>query len=454
MTVRHLAQDLARQATERLVLLSGVSVELTAAGRDVTTAVTRLAEMVVPLLGDWCVVSLVEGETHRNVAGHHVDPAMRPALEAYMRDRFTGRTHAEFGPHTCHSPQQLILPAGTTDYVLRTLNSPQAKAALTALAPVSSARLPMAARGRVVGFLGLARGADRPPMSADELAVAQDVADRAGLALENARLYAAQHSLAEGLQRSLLTEPPEPDHCQITVRYVPAAEIASVGGDWFDSFLQPDGATVLVIGDVMGHDTAAAGAMGQLRSMLRTLAWHTGAAPAEVLSNLDAAMLGLAVNTTATAVVARLEQTPQEREQDITWLRWSNAGHPPPMVLDPDGDVTVLSAGHPDLLLGLDPQTARGETAVALRRGSTVLLYTDGLVERRGQDLDAGLALLRENLARLADLPLDQLCDRVLEALLDAGTTDDVALIAVRLHPQDRPRPAEAGPVRLPPHVG
>ena len=103
----------------------------------------------------------------------------------------------------------------------------------------------------------------------EDLATAQDVADRAGLALDNARLYSAQQQLAEGLQRSLLTEPPEPDHGEIAVRYLPAAEAARVGGDWYDAFLQPGGATMLVIGDVVGHDTEAAAAMGQLRGLLR-----------------------------------------------------------------------------------------------------------------------------------------------------------------------------------------
>ena len=103
----------------------------------------------------------------------------------------------------------------------------------------------------------------------EDLATAQDVADRAGLALDNARLYSAQQQLAEGLQRSLLTEPPQPDHGEIAVRYLPAAEAARVGGDWYDAFLQPGGATMLVIGDVVGHDTEAAAAMGQLRGLLR-----------------------------------------------------------------------------------------------------------------------------------------------------------------------------------------
>jgi serine phosphatase RsbU (regulator of sigma subunit) len=192
--------------------------------------------------------------------------------------------------------------------------------------------------------------------------------------------------------------------------------------------------------------------MGQLRGLLRGIAWHSGAAPAEVLSGLDAAMQGLQVNTTATAVVARLEQSPDDRDRGITTLRWSNAGHPPPMAIKPDGTVQVLSTT-PDLLLGIDPGTSRSEATVVVERGSTVLLYTDGLVERRGQDLDHGLALLRDTLVELAGLDLEELCDELLARMLPEEADDDVALVAVRLHPQDRPRPAEAGPALVPPDV-
>ena len=203
----------------------------------------------------------------------------------------------------------------------------------------------------------------------------------------------------------------------------------------------------------MGHDTAAAAAMGQVRSLLRGIAWHSGAAPAEVLSGLDAAMQGLQVGTTATAVVARLEQSLDERGRGITRLRWSNAGHPPPMAINADGTVMALSGVDHDLLLGFDPLTRRAESSVMLDPGATVLLYTDGLVERRGQDLDEGLALLRKTLTELVDLPLDELCDVLLRRMLPVDAEDDVALVAVRLHLQDAPRPAEAGPERVPPNV-
>jgi serine phosphatase RsbU (regulator of sigma subunit) len=279
------------------------------------------------------------------------------------------------------------------------------------------------------------------------------VAARAGLVLDNARLFRQQRELAEGLQRSLLTPPPQPDHVQIVVRYVPAARAAEVGGDWYDAFLQPAGATVLVIGDVIGHDIAAAAAMGQIRSIVRTIGAEDGAAPVEILRRADRVMDTLQTGTAATAVVARLEQTDDERTRGVTRLRWSNAGHPPPMVVNPDGTVLPLATVPADRLLGVTPGVSRRESEVLLDRDAVVLLYTDGLVERRDQDLDAGLARLQRELEALAGEDLDRICDQLLERMLPGSPDDDVAIVAVRLHPQDRPRPPEAGPNRVPPTV-
>jgi serine phosphatase RsbU (regulator of sigma subunit) len=141
------------------------------------------------------------------------------------------------------------------------------------------------------------------------------------------------------------------------------------------------------------------------------------------------------------------------KAQGVTHLRWSNAGHPPPMTATSDGQGDVLAGDDADLLLGIDPSSPRAESLVTLSRDSTVLLYTDGLVERRGQNLDEGLERLRDALRELASLPLNELCDELLARLLPSSSDDDVALVAVRLHRQDEPRPAEAGPELVPPEV-
>jgi chemotaxis family two-component system sensor kinase Cph1 len=255
-------------------------------------------------------------------------------------------------------------------------------------------------------------------------------------------LYARSRRVARTaitLQRSLLSEPPDPDHLDFAVRYVPAAHDSQVGGDWYDVFQQPDGATVLVIGDVVGHDTEAAACMGQLRGLLRGITYDSADGPAGVLQRLDRAIDGLQLKTMASVLVARLEQTDEERQAGVTRLRWSNAGHLPPLVALPDGQIQVLGSGRPDLLLGVDADAPRRDQVLTIPRGSTVLLYTDGLVERRDQLFDTGVELLREQFEALWQEPVDRLADMLLARLVPDRAEDDVALVAVRLNPQDRP---------------
>jgi serine phosphatase RsbU (regulator of sigma subunit) len=311
--------------------------------------------------------------------------------------------------------------------------------------------LPLPGRTGPVGMLPLCNGAERGPFTPEDLVTARHVAARAGLVLDNARLYRQQRNLAEGFQRSLLTPPPEPDHLQIVVRYVPAGQAAQVGGDWYDALMQPTGATVLVIGDVVGHDVEAAAAMGQVRSVVRTLCALDSDGPAAVLRRTEEVMSTLRSQIMATAVVARLEQTDEERSLGVNRLRWSNAGHPPPAMIAPDGTVQLLTADRVDMLLGVDPDAPRSESEVTVAREAVVVLYSDGLIERRDQDLDHGLDRLQATLADLAGRDLDELCDELLARMLPDRPDDDVAIVAVRLHRQDGPRPPEAGPNRVPP---
>ena len=263
---------------------------------------------------------------------------------------------------------------------------------------------------------------------------------------------ATERALSDRLQQSLLTPPPEPDHLQIAVRYRPAAHEAQVGGDWYDAFLQPDGATMLVIGDVVGHDSNAAAAMGQLRGLLRALAYGDDQGPAATLTRVEHAAEGLAVTTLATGVLARIERHPDVPVSGTRLLRWSNAGHLPPVLLGPDGTVTELTSP-PELMLGIDPAAHRTDHSIELPDHHTLLLVTDGLVERRDIDLDEGMSRLRRALADLGRRPLEELLDTVLARLVPDAGADDVAIVAVRAFPEDRPRPPEAGPNRLPPGV-
>jgi PAS domain S-box-containing protein len=446
VTERRQAEAQAERATRRLTLLAQVSAEL-AATLDVQTTTSRLPQIVVPSLADFCILTVIDADGQpRDVGSWHVDPAQRTVLERYAELRLSAM------PLTAPVGRALQADQAVTfagHEALEVLPAGAARDLFAQLAPASAVVLPLRARGRTLGVLTLFYVQGHQP-SPEDVAVAQDVADRAGLVWDNARLFTQQQQLAETLQRSLLTDPPEPDHAEIVVRYLPAAEAARVGGDWYDSFIQPNGATMLVIGDVVGHDTAAAAAMGQIRSLLRGIAVYSDAGPSEVLRGLDSAMAVLQIDTLATAAVARFEQTADERRRGVTRMVWANAGHLPPMALHPDGSVAVLADWKADLLLGVDASVTRAESVVTLDRGSTVLLYTDGLIERRDADLDSGLARLSAHLTELADLPLQQLCDELILRLVDGKPEDDVALVAVRLHAQDRPRPPEAGPRRVP----
>jgi PAS domain S-box-containing protein len=449
ITERRRIQERAEKSAQRLAILAQVSAEL-AGTLDANSATSHLPRLVVPALGDFCIVTVVDPDGRpRDVGSWHSDPAGRALLDRYAAVRLESMPAVSPVARALVSGD-VVREAGAV--VLDMLPSGEARDLLRQLAAETAVVLPLRGRGRTLGLLTLYFRAGTSP-SEEDIATAQDVADRAGLALDNARLYGAQQQLAEGLQRSLLTEPPEPDHAEIAVRYLPAAEAARVGGDWYDAFLQPGGSTMLVIGDVVGHDTEAAAAMGQLRGLLRGIATYSDAGPVEVLRGLDASMTTLQTRTLATAAVARFEQTPDELGRGVTRMRWANAGHLPPLVINPDGSVAELASWKGDLLLGVDSETQRRESVVTLDRGATVLLYTDGLIERRDADLDAGLVRLRDTLVELSDRPLGELLDEVIERLVHGRPEDDVALVAVRLHRQDQPRPAEAGPQSVPPNV-
>ncbi|MDF9714612.1 serine/threonine-protein phosphatase [Nocardioides sp. ChNu-153] len=251
------------------------------------------------------------------------------------------------------------------------------------------------------------------------------------------RVATAQRNMSIALQQALLTPPMQPDHLQVAVRYVPAADVAQIGGDWHDAFQQTDGALMLAIGDVAGHDLAAAATMAQARNLTRGIAIATGDSPARVLEGLDRAFASLGVGTIATAIVARVEQTEADAAAGRRLLRWSRAGHPPPVLLQPDGTATLLDEAG-EIILGIQPGTERTDAEVVLAPGSMVVLYTDGLVERRGVPLDASFEHLRSAVSGQQHLDAEELCDHLLTTMLElpAGD-DDVALMVLHARPED-----------------
>ncbi len=431
VTERQRAETTRDRLAAHVGLLGRVS-ETLAGTLDGEAALRRLAGQVVPVLGDWVSLQLYDGRGNpRRVAVHHDDPAMRELVEL-VESRLPGAL-AEDAPSRRvargEGPVRLTGVTGTTLDEIVTV--PEVGAALRELGVGGLLAVPLPGRDAVLGSMVLLKRPSSDPFTEEDLAVATEVGRRAGVTLETIGLYARQSDLAAELQRSLLSEPPPSEDVEVVVRYLAAAEEAQVGGDWYDAFVQTDDATVLVIGDVIGHDTRAAAAMGQIRALLRGIGYTTGTGPSGMLARLDAAMAGLDVHTTATAVVAALDRAPGESTPRR--LRWSNAGHPPPVLVGPGDRARVLQAEESDLLLGVIADVPRRESELLLEPGMTLLLYTDGLVERRGRPFDRGVADLVEAAGELGRLPLERLCDRLLERLLPDQLDDDVALLAVRL---------------------
>lgn len=441
VTERHRAQRAAEQ-TARLERLKAQVTDRLTATLDVEQSVSRLAPLLVPTLADWCIVTVVDHvddpgtpPAMRDVGFAHRDARQLPLVSRYAGRRLESIRDDSYVERSLRTAQMVEVRSGATEAARTVLAPGEARDTITRLAPGSGAVVPLRGRGRTLALVTLFNSPERGPMTRQEIRTAQDIAGRAGLALDNARLYRQQRHLAEELQRSLLAEPAGPEHVQIVARYVPAAEAAEVGGDWYDAFPQRSGDTVVVIGDVLGHDSAAAATMGQLRAALRGIAVATGAGPAELLGVVDQTMHTLRTPTMATAFVARLEHSCEQATRGEATVRWSNAGHPSPMLITPDGGVEDVVGVRPDLLLGVDPDTTRSEATRTLQPGATLVLFTDGLVERRDEGIGDGLARLRATLEELAGRDLDDLCDEVVARMLPSRPQDDVVVLALRLDP-------------------
>jgi len=296
---------------------------------------------------------------------------------------------------------------------------------------------PLRTGGRVIGTLAVGWRGEHA-IADDEIALLEAFSAQCSQALDRIRHQQDERSaaqrvarLAEALQMSLLTPPRVAHGLQIAVRYQPAAEQARVGGDFYDAFVDIDGATVVAVGDVAGHDTAAAAAMAQIRNLVRGQAYSTTDGPAAALHRLDETLSGLDVQVIATALLVRIEAW-AAGARGGRQLTWSNAGHPPAMVRMPDGEVRVLDA-QPNLLLGVRPGTDRWEYQMSAPDGTTLLLYTDGLIERRDQDIDESIETLRALFSSVGHESPELICEVLLDKLEAGAGDDDVALVVVRI---------------------
>ena len=236
---------------------------------------------------------------------------------------------------------------------------------------------------------------------------------------------AEEHRLKETLQRAVLPATlPEGDGFRLAARYLPADQPAMVGGDWYDAFSLPDGTVALAVGDVVGHDLEAAATMGQMRNALRAYAFADGP-PASVLGHLNRLADGLADGGLATAAFCVLDVAGRT-------FRWAGAGHPPPLVIGPDG--ARLLPPPIGMMLGADPAARFEDVVVPLRAGELLVLYSDGLIERRNSDLDADLASLVAAADGLAGRSPEDVCAALVDRLVpDTGHEDDVCLLVLEL---------------------
>jgi PAS domain S-box-containing protein len=289
----------------------------------------------------------------------------------------------------------------------------------------ASAALPLLAPDRVMGALGLAFTTPRR-FDASERAFLSAVADQVAVALERAALADVRREMAETLQRSLLpARLPEVDGLAVVTRYLPAVRGTAAGGDWYDLHQLADGQVALAVGDIVGDGAPAAAVMGQLRSSLGALLL-AGHPPAEALTLLD--RIADDVPGSAVSTVACLRLDPGTGE-----LTYSRAGHLPPLLIGADGAACWLD-GARGSVLGLANRAPRPEARTTLPAGTTLLLFTDGLIERRGDDLDAGLSRLATAATARRDAPLDALVDGLIAVLVDGGAADDIAVVGVRPH--------------------
>jgi serine phosphatase RsbU (regulator of sigma subunit) len=265
--------------------------------------------------------------------------------------------------------------------------------------------------------------------AAEDVAVFSELARIAAAATDNALRYEHERDVAERLQRAMLTDLPPAGRLQFTARYLPAEAGLNVCGDWYDAFERPDGDVIAAVGDVTGHGLQAAALMGQLRTTLRAFAIDAPG-PGKVLTRMHRLLSHLQPDDLATAVLAQLSPD--------GLLRWSNAGHPPPLLRAPGGAVTLLD-GH-DFLLGMPLEgAALQEFSIRPAPGTAVLFYTDGLIERRGVPLGEGIDRLAEAFAT-ADGDLDSIADSVLDEMLrDSAREDDTCLLLFRTVPATAP---------------
>ncbi|WP_078888423.1 SpoIIE family protein phosphatase [Streptomyces sclerotialus] len=419
-------------AERRKELLARASAAVTESARA-DHAFAAVGRVIVPELADACGVYLFP----ESEPGAEQESGVIHRISATIRDGLSPGV-APLGP-------ERVLPGSAFDQAIRERRPVHRRIGPGPVAPEAVppgvapwaetvgvhdvVMFPVTVAGSVHAVVAVYACHDREGFSRDELRLVRAVLDQSLPVFSTSLELRHTQRIALALQRSLLTDPPVVDGLEIVARYLPSSMADEVGGDWYDSFLLPDGATTLIIGDVAGHDLTAAVAMSKMRNMLRGLVVDRQEPPGDILRRLDVSTQILGTEEgTATCVYARIEGP----EGGPWQLHFSVAGHPPPLLVTAEGEARFLDAAQDIMLGGLAPDQERASTKEPLPPRSTVLLYTDGLIERADEDIDEGLERLRRHAARLATEPLDDFC-RALVAEPAASSNDDIAVIAARM---------------------
>ena len=427
------------RAQERLTLLD-TAATLIGTTLDVDATCSELAGFLVPGIADVATVEVLTEPGSTRPPAADIVRLRRAAVSAVDALEEGVRAFAVPGEFVDYQPgaaTRRCLEAGLpvienlpSDETLRRA-APNADRVTQyrALGIHSALVVPLSARGRNVGTVTMARAGDSPVFTPDDALSALDLAGRAAISLDNARRYTAEHNAAVQLQRALLAEPGRPrGDIEVAYRYLPAGRSSLVGGDWFEIVPLPGGRTLLAIGDVMGHGLDAAVAMSHYQAMLRVAAAQN-LPPELILDRMDVLLYQAGVERPATCLVAIADPV---RGSCV----FANAGHLPPAAVDARGRVRLLSVP-PGPPLGTGLGTGLGcyeRVTGACPPGGTLLLYTDGLVERRTEDIDVSLARLTD--VRLSGAEgCEKLLTRLLAEIAPAEPEDDIAVMAARLLP-------------------
>lgn len=422
------ATEEASQSATRLRFLAQASAEL-ASSLDYRTTLSKVAHLAVPTLADWCAVDLLVEDQLVSLAVAHVDPA-KIAWAWELRERYPVDMEAPTGPPNVVRTGVSELYAQVTDEMLvATARDEQHLRLSRELQLHSVVIVALIARGRTLGTITLIRAEKQQQFTDADVSLAEDLGSRAGVAIDNARLYDQTANVALQLQSAVL-----PDHLdelpgwETASHYSPDGQ-AQVGGDFFDAVRLPDGRLALFIGDVMGHGIQAAATMAQMRAAVRAFL-TVDPDPVVVVTTLDAMFRQLGVRSLVTLIYALISPTGE--------LELVNAGHPPPLVVARDGTRLLSCCSRPPLGThppdaGLSTGHGTSPTPLHLEPGDILLLYTDGLTERRGENFDVGLARLIEHSRALRITSLKAGLAQLVKHLANEDPRgDDVAAIAVR----------------------